>query len=206
MYSTSFLIVSTLVFGGLCGYGLWYAHRHGRRPADTGTEGGTRAGRRDDRGVGRSATGVDNARANVFDVAQYIRDKVGPLSSIRLQKLVFYSKAWSLVWDDDPLFAERVEAWSTGPVVPVLYEAHRGEFFCPERFEGADVSRLTDAQKETVDAVLDAYGHLSPQGIVHLSLSEAPWVEAGGGTPEHADCHNVITDEAIAEYYSSLCS
>lgn len=35
--------------------------------------------------------------ANVFDVAQYIRDKTGQISTIKLQKLVFYSKAWSLV-------------------------------------------------------------------------------------------------------------
>lgn len=56
--------------------------------------------------------------ANVFDVAQYIVNKTGRISSIKLQKLVYYSKAWSLVWDDDPLFTEEVQAWAHGPVVP----------------------------------------------------------------------------------------
>ncbi len=142
--------------------------------------------------------------ASVFDVAQYICDKKKPISAIKLQKLVFYSKAWSLVWDEDPLFPEEVQAWAHGPVVPTLYAAHKGQFFCPDKFEQADVSRLTDAQKETIDAVLDAYSHLSPQGLVSLTLSEKPWLEARGGIPEYAPCNTPISDASIAEYYSSI--
>lgn len=37
--------------------------------------------------------------ATARDVAQYIRDQIGELSTIKLQKLVYYCKAWSLVWD-----------------------------------------------------------------------------------------------------------
>ncbi len=142
--------------------------------------------------------------ANVFDVAQYIRDKTGQISTIKLQKLVFYSKAWSLVWDEDPLFPEEVQAWANGPVVPDLYEAHRGMFFSPEKFEQADVSRLTDAQKETVDVVLGAYSHLSPQDLVSLTHSEKPWIEARQGIPDYEICHNPISDASIAEYYSLI--
>lgn len=142
--------------------------------------------------------------ANVFDVAQYICDKTGQISTIKLQKLVFYSKAWSLVWDEDPLFSEEVQAWANGPVVPVLYEAHRGMFFSPEKFEQADVSRLTDDQKETIDYVVKSYAHLSPQSLVALTHSELPWREARQGIPDYEICHNPISDAAIAEYYSSL--
>ena len=142
--------------------------------------------------------------ANVFDVAQYVRDKTGPISTIKLQKLVFYCKAWSLVWDEDPLFLEEVQAWANGPVVPILYAAHKGKFFCPEKFEQADISRLTDAQKETIDAVLEAYCHLSPQALVSLTHSEKPWIEARGDIPDYEICHNPISDASIAEYYSSI--
>ncbi|MBR4747809.1 MAG: DUF4065 domain-containing protein [Desulfovibrio sp.] len=95
--------------------------------------------------------------ASVRDVAQYIRDKMGGrLSTIKLQKLVYYAKAWSLAWDDDPLFSERLEAWANGPVSPDLYALHRGHFFCPETFDGADTSKLTDSRlvKGTTDAKL----------------------------------------------------
>ena len=66
--------------------------------------------------------------ASAHDVARYIVRQLAPLSTIKLQKLVYYSQAWHLVWEDAPLFDERVEAWANGPVVPEIYREHRGEF------------------------------------------------------------------------------
>lgn len=64
--------------------------------------------------------------ASVFDVAAYILERQGPMTTWKLQKLV-YCQAWSLVWDDDVLFPEEIEAWANGPVVRELYNAHRGK-------------------------------------------------------------------------------
>ena len=44
--------------------------------------------------------------ANVFDVAKYILEKQGDMSTMKLQKLCYYAQAWSLVWDDRELFPE----------------------------------------------------------------------------------------------------
>ncbi|MCC6923464.1 MAG: DUF4065 domain-containing protein [Nitrosomonas sp.] len=65
--------------------------------------------------------------ANAFDVADYILVKQGAISAMKLQKLIYYSQAWSLVWDDEPLFNNKIEAWANGPVVRDLYEKHRGK-------------------------------------------------------------------------------
>ena len=67
--------------------------------------------------------------ATVHDVAAYILEHHGPMTAMKLQKLVFtYSQAWSLVWDEQALFPERIEAWANGPVVPALYDQHRRRF------------------------------------------------------------------------------
>ncbi len=50
---------------------------------------------------------------SVQDVAAYIIERHGRMSSMKLQKLVYYSQAWHLVWDDEPLFPERIQAWPT---------------------------------------------------------------------------------------------
>jgi uncharacterized phage-associated protein len=55
--------------------------------------------------------------ASVFDVAQYILRKQGGMTTMKLQKLVYYAQAWSLVWDEEPLFDQPIEAWSNGPGV-----------------------------------------------------------------------------------------
>lgn len=141
--------------------------------------------------------------AEVQDVAQRIVDTIGVVSCIKLQKLVYYCKAWSLVWDEDPLFAGRVEAWAHGPVIPDLYRMHQGMFMCPAAFPDADVSRLSDTQKESIDTVLKSYGDKSPQFLVSLSHEEAPWRDARGSCAPGERCTNEITDEAMAEYYSA---
>ncbi len=46
--------------------------------------------------------------ARAVDVATYILDREGEMSAMKLQKLVYYSQAWSLVWDDRPLFDDRI--------------------------------------------------------------------------------------------------
>jgi len=55
-------------------------------------------------------------------------EKAGPMSAMKLQKLAYYSQAWSLVWDELPIFQDSIEAWANGPVCPRLYDAHRGCF------------------------------------------------------------------------------
>ncbi len=48
--------------------------------------------------------------ANVFDVAKYILEKTGTISTWKLQKLCYYSQAWELAWTGNPLFEEDFEA------------------------------------------------------------------------------------------------
>jgi uncharacterized phage-associated protein len=55
--------------------------------------------------------------ASAHDVAAYILSRQGRMTAMKLQKLVYYSQAWSVVWDERPLFPEKIEAWANGPVV-----------------------------------------------------------------------------------------
>jgi len=141
--------------------------------------------------------------ADVFDVAEYILQKRGPMTAWKLQKLVYYSQAWSLVWDQKPIFPERIEAWANGPVSPALYQQHRGEFIVKEIPTGA-ADALDKDECETVDAVLEYYGAMHPQVLSDLTHSEAPWKDARGNLPPGANCQTEITQEAMASFYESL--
>ncbi len=63
--------------------------------------------------------------ASALDVAQHILDIRGPMTTMKLQKLVYYSQVWSIVWDDDVVFNEEIQAWKNGPVVRELWDATR---------------------------------------------------------------------------------
>lgn len=141
--------------------------------------------------------------SNVFDVADCILKKRGPMTTMKLQKLVYYCQAWSLVWDEQPLFDNRIEAWANGPVVPALFDAHRGEYYVSEETRG-NCGRLSKEAVETIDAVLDVYGDKSSQWLSDLTHREKPWLDARRGIPDGTRSSAEITHGAMADYYSSL--
>lgn len=141
--------------------------------------------------------------ASVFDVAAYILNKKAPITAMKLQKLVYYSQAWSLVWDEKPLFEEEIQAWRHGPVVADLYQAHKGQFKL-ESLPYGDAANLTDEEKETIDSVLGTYGDKTSQWLSDLTHMEDPWMKAREGLPTDSSSQNEITHASMAEYYSSL--
>lgn len=143
--------------------------------------------------------------ASVFDVAAYILRERGPMTAMKLQKLVYYSQAWSLVWDERALFDDRIQAWANGPVVPRLYQHHRRQFMLDGLGLG-DPEALDDVGRETIDIVLDFYGKKSPQWLSDLTHMEPPWKEAYGDTPPGERCESEITLVSMAEYYERISS
>ena len=141
--------------------------------------------------------------ANVFDVSAYILKKAGPMTAMKLQKLVYYAHAWSLVWDEKPLFDQRIEAWANGPVCPDLYRAHQGEFTVTSEPTGK-AGALNKTERETVDAILKHYGKKSAHWLSDLTHREKPWKDARKGLVEGSRSNQPISDAAMAEYYGNL--
>ena len=145
--------------------------------------------------------------ARVNDVARYILEcNGGHVSTMKLQKLVYYSQAWNLVWDEKPLFNSPIEAWANGPVVRELYRQHRGNFTADKEMFPGDSTRLTVDEKETIDAVLDAYGRLSGQQLSDLSHSERPWREAREDVEDGASSTNEVSQDVMQDFYSAMQS
>jgi uncharacterized phage-associated protein len=141
--------------------------------------------------------------ADVFDVAQFILKKHGPMSAMKLQKLVYYSQAWHTVWADKALFRNKIEAWKDGPVCPALWKKHALSFTV-SKIVGGDPDTLTAREKKTVKQVLDFYGKRSAQWLSDLTHSEDPWIDARKGVRKGAPSNNEITTRAMSEYYHSL--
>ena len=141
---------------------------------------------------------------SVFDVANYILDKKGFMTAMKIQKLVYYSQAWSLVWDEEELYQEEIQAWANGPVVKDLYIAHRGEFRIRRQFDDGDKNKLSPRQQSNVDKVLDFYGNKSSQWLSDLTHNELPWIISRNGLAASERGDKEITTSSMAEYYSNL--
>ena len=105
-----------------------------------------------------------------------------PPTPMQLLKLVYIANGWNLAINNRPLIVDSIEAWLHGPVIPSLYRVLR-----PWRNRPVDdllpiaPTEQTDflqEEKEVMDAVLNAYGHLSAlqlSGLTHAS--DTPWHE-----------------------------
>ena len=143
--------------------------------------------------------------ATVLDVARYVLNKCGTMTTMKLEKLVYYCQAWSLGWDEVPLFAEEFEAWANGPVCPQLFDEHRGLFVVSENFlSNLPKCNFTDSELETMNSVIEYYGDKEPQWLSELTHKESPWREARKGIPDGASCNNVISKDSMLQYYGGL--
>jgi uncharacterized phage-associated protein len=140
---------------------------------------------------------------SVHDVARFILQERGEMTAMKLHKLLYYAQAWNLVWDEKPLFTQRIEAWANGPVVPAVYALHRGRFAVASWPKGS-VDNLSAKQQRHIRSVLKFYGGKTAQWLSELTHREQPWVIARKGLAPFARGDREITTAAMHEYYSSL--
>ncbi len=166
------------------------------------TQGDTVSLQTENRSLISSIPESGESQITVHDVAALILQQRGEMTAMKLQKLVYYSQAWSLVWDDAPLFSEEIEAWANGPVVRTLYKRHQGDFIV--RSWTGNPENLTANQRDTIDKVLEFYGGMSSQALSDLTHQEAPWVDARKGLGPTDRGSRVISLASMVEYYSGL--
>ena len=141
--------------------------------------------------------------ANAHDVAAYVLQERGEMSTWKLQKLIYYAQAWHLAWRDRPLFPEQIEAWANGPVVRDLFRDHRGRFSVLD-WPSGNPEALTPDEKVVVDAVLGGYGALDGRQLSIITHSERPWQEAREGLGPTDYCDRAIPLDSMQAYYSAL--
>ena len=52
--------------------------------------------------------------AEIFDVGQYITERIPNVDKLKLHKLCFFSQGWHLAWTGQPLFQAEFQAWQHG--------------------------------------------------------------------------------------------
>lgn len=138
------------------------------------------------------------------------------ITNKKLQKILYYIEAWSLVYHSS-IIDEDFEAWVHGPVIPSIYHHFKGFGYLPiqSKYKKDEtpnsrwyklVSDL-ELKKDEIDLiveVLNKYGSLSSFELEKLSHSEMPWLRARGDVGPFDACFNIIDKKIMKQYYSSL--
>ncbi|OIR45756.1 Panacea domain-containing protein [Corynebacterium sp. NML130628] len=140
---------------------------------------------------------------SVHDVAAYLLQYFNhPITTMKLQKLAFFSQGWSLGLLDEPLFQEEFQAWRHGPVCYELYQRHRGQYFISDWRGNPD--RLGAYQKRLIDGVLQNYGALSGSDLSELTHKQGtPWstTRSERGLRDGAWADDVIDKGVMQSYF-----
>lgn len=103
------------------------------------------------------------------------------MTNLRLNKLMYFAQAWSLVLRGKPLFTEPIEAWTLGPVIPSVYHKYKG--YGKSQITSIDsqfrLDFLDDEEQQLLFATMAYYGDYSTHGLVDLSHeTDSPWAKA----------------------------
>ena len=119
------------------------------------------------------------------------------LTNLKLQKLLYYQQGYHLAAFGTPLFSEDIEAWMYGPVVPVVYDVFSK--YGSSALPVVDVDMPLGEEEEILfNQVYDAYREFSAIGLMNLTHTERPWIEA---TPH--DRGTVIPQSSMASYFKT---
>ena len=116
------------------------------------------------------------------------------ISNLKLQKLLYYMQGFHLALFDVPFFNETIEAWTYGPVVPVVFrefKRYRNRDINPENY--CDELVLTGEEQQMFDRVYDNYNRFSAVALMQMTHSEGPWKSHNIG--------EVITNEEMRNYF-----
>jgi uncharacterized phage-associated protein len=143
-------------------------------------------------------------------LANYILKHYGPMSHLKLQKLLFYCDAYCLAYFGEELISDKFEAWVHGPVCRRVYDEMKGASvlytdmsYSPmdDVDEDAVFDDLSMDVKDLIKEVLDNLTLWTGPELERATHRELPWIEARKGYDEAAKCHVEISKEITRDFY-----
>lgn len=164
----------------------------------------------------KKAMAAAESLENLFAVSEemlrviaYVFEKLGEVTPLMLQKLLYFIQGISLALYGRPIFAEDCMAWVHGPVYPEVYDLFRDFKYNPiddARFvllEGmADV--LTDHEKRVIDLVVNTFGMYGGKVLERITHNEEPWKNARKGYADNMPSNELLSKDSIMKYYVTV--
>ena len=140
---------------------------------------------------------------SITDVAAFILNHTGTITTMKLHKLAFYAQAEHLVKHQGaPLFPEDFYAWRSGPVAPLLFIFHRHKFLIrPSELPQGDPDRLSDEEKNLIVRICTLMGDMTGAELSERVCSEDPWLHARGNKKVNDPGDTPIPKITMGVYY-----
>ncbi len=142
-----------------------------------------------------------------LDVAKYFlflarsKEAGDTISNLKIQKMLYYAQAYSLLFREKPLFDERIEAWKHGPVVKEVYNEFKRYGVNSISFDEINdfSTDLIGSDEEILNLLIfifNKYGSMSASYLSNKTHEEEPWKKTF-----NENLRNEITQETILKFF-----
>ena len=136
-------------------------------------------------------------------VVWYVNSKDVPITSLKLQKLLYYIQGAHIKEIGRVLFHDDIEAWEYGPVVRNVYIQYCGYGALNLR-SAPDDGKLCDGisaeSKQLIERVLNEKMHLSTRKLVRMTQLEDPWKNHAADAIAHRK--PIISNDEMALWFN----
>lgn len=145
-------------------------------------------------------------KSKIEQVANYIVVRVGDVTPLALQKLLYFSEGVNYALNNKQLITDKLEAWQHGPVYPIIYRKYKHFGYKPiddgiACFQGCTVSLLSEDELKAIDLVIETFGLYSPKVLEKITHDQNPWKEKRIGYREDEAGNESIEEKAIKAYF-----
>lgn len=149
-------------------------------------------------------------KIRITTLAGYVLKYFGPMSHLKLQKLLFYCQAYHLAKFEEPLFDEDFQAWVHGPVCRDIYDILKGKSvlysdvtYSEYDFDANIILKdvISSEQFGIINDVLNPLSGWSGSELETATHSEQPWITARTGYAPNQNCEVVISKNEMRDFY-----
>ncbi len=149
-------------------------------------------------------------KINVTTLSGYVLKYFGPMSHLKLQKLLYYCQAYHLAYFEDYLFEEDFEAWVHGPVCRNVYDVLKGKsvLYSDVTYSEYDFdvdnelkSSISSDQFNVINDVLNTLSKWTGSELENATHDESPWLIARGNLAPNQPCTSIIDKKQMEDFY-----
>lgn len=128
------------------------------------------------------------------------RTKWEPITNLKLQKLLYYCQANTLLSSELPLFKNKIIAWKYGPVVKEVYEKYsefKADFLYQKIRIPNNILSLDKVYRDSIEYIYNQFRDEGSNILIIRTRNEMPWINAY----QTLGVGSEIKSSAIYRYY-----
>ena len=148
-------------------------------------------------------------KSKLYDTTLYIIKKIGEITPLALQKVLYFAQCFSNKFLNEYLFDDTAEAWVYGPVYKDIYDSlsyYKYELINYDELLKDYDFNLNKNEKDYLDYIIKYFGCYSACILREMSHLTNPWISAREGLGKEEYSSRTIELNSIDTYIKDICN